>query len=232
LPDESASNAGDISEEPHYRHPPSTTERSQNSHLSSAISCSSLVSASACDARCFVADALFEMPDDHFVRAGDLAAGGNICTASGETVEVETVTVVPEEVQTLMDLKTQTAVLVVTGTHRVVVQRRSGPQTLQASALRAGDSVLITGGVSEDLIHVESFEARVSVVQLTFIPDRPVEAFHPPPPSILSQGRRWSKTRRGLKKKPDRQKGLPDEISVPDTETSWMYEPPSRAPGV
>lgn len=201
-------------------------ERSQIGSRVSGMSMLNLISAAGSD--CFLGGALFQIPGNFFVRASDLFVGSFICAAGGGfsssgILTITSIVKVPKQQQDLVDLQTRSACLAVTATHRVVVQRRSGPQTVQASGLRVGDQVLIGSGGSEELIHVEPYTASVEIVQILFTPDEPVEALHPPRSGVLSKGHGFAKTRRGARKHTADRAPSPAS-SVAATDDSWMYE--------
>lgn len=173
--------------------------------------------ASVAPQRCFLAGALFKIPDNCYVPAARLQKDGFIYGASGELLQVVAVHVHPERNEELVELSTADAVLTVTATHRVVVERAHGKQTLQARSLRPGESVFCSGDRVAVLRQVRSFIASVEVVEATFNPDNPVEALNPPPGSIQSKGHGWSKVRRG---RPS-QSGPLDLISIPETDDGF-----------
>ncbi len=65
------------------------------------------------------------------------------------------------------------------------------------------------------------FEAVAEIVDLTFLPDGPVEAFHPLRPAILSKGHGGAKTRRGIRSTGVTPDVAADNLSIPDTENSF-----------
>eukprot|EP00931_Biecheleriopsis_adriatica_P056233 TRINITY_DN33314_c0_g1_i1.p1 TRINITY_DN33314_c0_g1~~TRINITY_DN33314_c0_g1_i1.p1 ORF type:complete len:2803 (+),score=449.95 TRINITY_DN33314_c0_g1_i1:36-8444(+) len=212
-PEDSLSNAGDDHEGSNVGAAPSNASRgSVSSAGTSLISAVSVGGAT----RCFLTDVLFKRPDQSWVPALSLEQGMEICAAHGGTTQVEDVKIHARRVQRLVHLETRTAKLTVTETHRVMVQRRSGPQPLQASALKIDDDVCVhCGGKNsvERLTRTEIFEASVGIVEITFEPDEAVEAIHPD--SILSKGHGYAKTRRSQRKR------KPTEtVSIPDTDSN------------
>lgn len=196
------------------------------------------------ESRCYLADALFKAPHDGYIRASKLVLNSEVLSASGSLLKVSAVKSHPEEEQNLIELTTESATLTVTAAHRIVVQRRSGPQALSADALKEGEDVLISGGSTEPLLRISHFQEKVAVIELSFTPDEPVEAFRPPSSTILSQGRACPKTRRGRRRAGHQADDIeaekdaltraieqatthatPDEcfdrLSIPDTEDSW-----------
>ena len=69
-----------------------------------------------------------------------------------------------------------------------MVQRGDGKQTLQAMSLRIGESVYCSGDRVETLTDMRRFSRCTAVVQVSFLPDEPVEAFSPPQQAIQSKG--------------------------------------------
>lgn len=114
-----------------------------------------------------------------------------------------------------MELHSDTGILVVTASHRVMVQRTGGPQTLPAGRLEPGEDVLTSGGQVEKLLQARPFKTYAEIVEVTFNPDEPVEAFHPPMPAILSKGQGRPKTLRRPNKAVH--SGV-ERQSIPDTD--------------
>jgi len=184
-------------------------------------SAASLISAPGDDeSRCFLAGALLETPAGQFVRASTLEAGMEVRASHGEALRVKSARVHEETEHTLVSLLTETAGLTVTASHRVMVRKGREAQTLAAGALRVGDHVLVADGRAEQLLQTKVSSESTSVVEVAFQPDLPVAAYHPPSHAILSKGHGWPKTRRGRQHREDRR----DDISVADTDESWLYQ--------
>eukprot|EP00930_Biecheleria_cincta_P060282 TRINITY_DN45960_c0_g1_i1.p1 TRINITY_DN45960_c0_g1~~TRINITY_DN45960_c0_g1_i1.p1 ORF type:complete len:860 (-),score=97.76 TRINITY_DN45960_c0_g1_i1:226-2805(-) len=198
-----------------------------SSQSSSHISSLSLISAGDNSSRCFRADAILKIPGERFMRAADLKSGSIVQAASGGWVKVESLEIISGQEQNMVSLQTVSASLAVTATHRVMARRIPCPQTVPASGLKIGDSVLVGGGTCEVLINVEFYKAIEDVVQIVFVPDEAVEAFCPLRSGILSKGHGFAQTRRSQKKKTKRQLSdnhiEPYEHSMPDTNSSWIY---------
>ena len=96
----------------------------------------------------------------------------------------------------LIDLRTSSALLLVTSTHRVWAKRHNGPpQSVRASLLRIGDIVFTGRNYAEEvLLHVTPFRGVVDIADISFARDKVVEAVHPV--GILSKGNE-PRTRRG-----------------------------------
>jgi len=198
------------------------SDREGGSAIGSDISQSSsgsYLSAAAQESRCFLEDQLVKILGDRYMRMGDLAIGSMVTAASGNTLKVIGLGKPPHAEQSLVRMKTQSATLTVTASHRIMVQRRSGPQTVMAGALEKGDDVMIANDQAEPLLEVAPFTESVGVIELSFFLDEPIEAFEPLHPAILSKGHGYPKTRRGPRKKSS---NAVEHDSIPDTESPWM----------
>merc|ERR1719198_122906 len=148
--------------------------------------------------RCFLPWLLLRTSNHELVKAASLVAGDNVLSWDGCQLEVRSVTVHPLQYQPLVELRAgeavaEAGVLTVTPSHRVMVQRGTIPQTMPAGDLREGDPVYCSGGRLAPLTSVRIINVETEVVEISFRPDEPVEAFLP---SILSKGYGWSKTTR------------------------------------
>lgn len=170
--------------------------------------------------RCFLAGSLFKVPDGRYVRADHLGQGSVVYSSSGTKLLVVSARVHPEQDQELINLHTENARLIVTASHRVMVLKGGQSQTIPADSLRIGDHVLVAGNRVEELLLVDRLMQCVEVVEITFHPDECVEAFQPLCNSILSKGHGWRRTRRSQ----THGNSSWDLVSIPGTETSWLYE--------
>lgn len=182
----------------------------------SCASSGSFVSAATNQPKCYRVDQLVKTSSNFFIRIGDLRKGSDVIAASGAVLKVSSVRIHPEAEQTLVKLNTRSALLTVTASHRIMVQRTSGPQTVAAGALKVGDEVLVAAGHTESLVAVTSMQECLEIVEVAFSPDEAVEVFEPLQPGILSKGHGYPKTRRGKKASL-----ASSRISIPGTEDSW-----------
>lgn len=165
-----------------------------------------------------------------FVRADKLERGSRVCSSESEgaVLSVASVCVHEESEQEFMDLRTCSAALTVTISHRVMVQKGDKWQTQPAGSLHPGDHVVVGGRRRvEELTEARKFTACESVVDIEFCPDKPVEAF-PPPPSdtILSKGHGWPRTRRGRNRPCE--SGDTCSVRTDDDVTFPQYKPPEK----
>lgn len=188
---------------------------SDASMITSQSGLASILSYSGTKGWCFLAGACFRLQGDQLVEARDLKAGDTVLSFENEPLSVTVKIDVAEH--PLVDLRTSSAVLVVTDSHRVMVQRGSLPQTIPAGHLCEGDIVYCSKGKLEQLMEVNKYSQYGEVVEVTFRPDQPVEALFP---SILSKGHGWPKTTRRSRRKGDG--GAEDLGSIPDTEDSFF----------
>jgi len=148
-----------------------------------------------------------------------------VCSSTGNLLKVERLTIHAEQQQEVVDLNTANASLVVTASHRVMVRKGEQSQTMPAGGLRVGDHVIVGGNGgndTEELVNVDKALQCLSVVDVVFAPDEPVEVYPPTRKAILSRGHGWTRTRRGrrpFKPEPDTQSN-----SFPDTDISAMFE--------
>lgn len=164
---------------------------------------------------CFVENTLFLLASGLFIPASFLTPSHLLMAASGRSVvEVVSVEIHEEKDQQLVMLQAGESYMVVSSDHRVMAKRGDRPQPVKACTLSKGDEVLCSGERLEALKEVSPFTEKVRLVEITFRPDEPVEAFHPPSScSILTKGRGGAGTRRGGM----RHRRADDLISFPDT---------------
>jgi len=176
----------------------------------------SIVSYSGTKGWCFPADVRFRLLGDRLVEARSLKTGDTALSFEDELLSVTSVKIDIAE-HPFVQLRTDSAVLTVTDSHRVMVQRGSTPQTIPAGHLREGDHVLCSKGKVEQLVEIKKYNQHGEVVEVTFRPDRPVEALSP---AVLSKGHGWPKTTRRSRRKVD---GVAEDLgSIPDTEDSFF----------
>eukprot|EP00930_Biecheleria_cincta_P082715 TRINITY_DN72387_c0_g1_i1.p1 TRINITY_DN72387_c0_g1~~TRINITY_DN72387_c0_g1_i1.p1 ORF type:complete len:939 (-),score=157.98 TRINITY_DN72387_c0_g1_i1:341-2806(-) len=216
-PEDSSSNAGIPARsheavEPKSQNPLPSDSLDSSAH-SEVSQATSLLSSAGGGGKCFLSDALFRVPDGSYVEACKLYKDSVVC---GQThlLEVRSIEIHRGDVE-LMELQSDAGVLVVTASHRVMVQRKGGPQTVPAGKLKPGESVLTSGGQVEELLQARPFKTYAEIVEVTFNPDEPVGAFHPPMPAILSKGQGRSKTLRRPNKAVH--SGV-ERQSIPDTD--------------
>lgn len=130
---------------------------------------------------------------DCLVRISDIQEGYLIRSADATALRVKRIQVHPAADRTFVELRSSTASLTVTASHRVLVPRSADRQPVQASSLKIDDEVCVQGARVDKLVAVNSFSASQEVVEITFQPDGPVEVFGE---SILSKGRAQPRTRR------------------------------------
>jgi len=148
-----------------------------------------------------------------------LVQGSEVTASNGQTIQVKEVSITPLAAHGLVELSTASAGLKVSECHRVMVQRGLSPQTIPAGHLQFGDSVYISGDKVEKLINVRKLLEWVELVSINFEPDETVEAFHPPPVSILSKGHGLPKTSRRSTR---RCKSADVSSTIPDTDDGWQ----------
>lgn len=165
------------------------------------------------------------------VLAARRSSGG-----SPNTLEVVAVTVHPEESQAIIKLSTRFSELLVTPSHRIMVQDERRVTAVLAGEVKKGQQLLSPDGAVE-LLHTQEFQMHTAVVEVCFRPDLAVEAFTPPREGILSKGQAHSagehagevararpRTRRGGMWMRDQGAGGSDEVdlpSIPDTDTPY-----------
>jgi len=231
-PADSISNIGDVSA---YAECESLSSKSIASHFSCFESIASLASA-ANEQRptCFLSGALIKIDTGQLVEMRQLVQGSHVLSSKGNVLEVQSIRVVPPQLQPLVELKAghdaaSASVLMVTASHRVMIQRGRFEQTIPAGSLQQGDHVHCSGGRLEELVSVRAVTEEVEVIEVRFHPDEPVEAFCP---AILSKGHGWPRTTRRSKcrrRNSDEEISITniqenhdaDNVSIPDTEDSW-----------
>lgn len=145
------------------------------------------------------------------------------------SVTVKTITFHPEcELESiehqLCELRTFSAMLTVTRTHRVMVRRGQQTQPILASAIAEGEDVIVGENLEgqpivEQILQNEPVVANTRTADIQFSPDRPVLAFHPPLTPIQSRGSMVTGTRRGRRSMYHRhQRGL--QQAYPNTSDS------------
>lgn len=166
--------------------------------------------------KCFLVDTVLQDLHGRYVHARDLEEDSYVRSAEGVPVRVVSNRLHHAEVRTLVDLRTDTASLVVTSTHRVMVYR-GNLQSAPADSLRVGDDVECSNGGRQSLHYVQKFSAQVEVCEIRFHPDVPVAAFVPPRDMILTKGHGHPRTRR----RQGNRDCANDETSLPDTASLW-----------
>ena len=125
--------------------------------------------------------------------------------------------------QSIVELATASARLVVTASHRVLIPERDSVTFLLAGELARGDRVVLDGRQTEALEVVHHFEVRTEVFEFHFKPDEPVAAFHAAdaetlqPHQILSMGRRRHTHRggrTGTARRSQAQRGSEDQVAA------------------
>lgn len=168
--------------------------------------------------KCFVESTMLEDINGRYAKVELLDIMDQVLGDSGRAVRVLSKHIHPAESQDLVELHAGRAQLIVSKSHRVMVNRsRSGPEAAPAGTLREGDDVLCRGAGLQKLTKVRCFTDAVKLVEFQFEPDIPVAAFLAPSDMIMSKGRGRGRSQR-------RQKGrCVDEnaTSIPDTEYSY-----------
>lgn len=180
--------------------------------------------------RCFLADVVFKSDTGCLKRARELHVGMTIFAWDQSLVEVRKVHIQPLQKQKLVQLHAGDACLTVTGSHRVLMQRKDSVQTSKACELEEGDFVMCASGLDlksgRALDECRPIIKEVEVVQVQFVPDKPVAAVHMPSSAILShgQGQSWGRTRRsGMGRRADANAAAWQQApSIPDTASSWV----------
>jgi len=168
-------------------------------------------------AKCFHSDSLFRTPSGTLLKVAHMSTASSVVGAHGEVLQVVDLKTLQED--KFVSLRTPSAALFVTDSHRVITSKRGTSQTISAGALRVCDDVVISGGVIEQLQEVlkVTTDTPIDVLQITFCPDLPLEVFQPMPTSaILSKGHGRASTRRSKKPTPSI-----DTWSIPETEDSF-----------
>jgi len=155
-------------------------------HLAVKINENCLRFQSAGGPKCFLPGTLLETPSGSFVRVEHVEVGWSIVSSTGSVLRIVNALSHKEtdhDVK-LVTLTTDSAQLTVTASHRIVTA--DGHEQL-ASKLNVGDGVLVSGNLPQTLRDVHHFLLKTDVIELTFYPDEPVEAFNRPG-CILSKG--------------------------------------------
>merc|ERR1740123_2162694 len=150
----------------------------------------------ASEPRCFLPSALFHMISGSYLPVEWLQAGSMVQAADGSAVRVTNIEQLPGDERQVVSLSTSNATLLVTASHRVMVQRGKYPQPVPAASLGLGQHVLCRRGLQQ-LIGVEVFTSRVCAYKITFSPDKPVESINLPSDAILTRGHAGPRKRRG-----------------------------------
>lgn len=163
----------------------------------------SWASVDANDAHCWMPEALFkkvENDNDVYVEAHALVEGSLVRAADGDIVKI----VDPpkrHETDIIILLHTKDAKLPVTPKHRVPVLTPDGKaQDKYAQDLQQGDVIFVDGTPTKLTMKEEiAVPEKREVVQIRFVPDKPVPVFMAPP-SIETKGHKRKKLRRGIDK--------------------------------
>lgn len=214
-----------------------TTTSSASSHQSSSVSGQmSTLSIRTASGHCFRPDTLFKSLSGNLVSADNLEIGSRILAADETCVTCIHKAMIQEH--SMVELCTESAMLIVTASHRVVC---AGSQPIVlAGNLHAGDEVMCSGGMTHRLVSVQKTTQSTRVIELAFYPDKPIESFHPPATTILSYGQTTQapassstdipihhhRTRRGgmCRRGQAQQQWIhaQQQYSIPETHNSWI----------
>lgn len=163
---------------------------------------------------------MFKCPSGALTPIEAVQEGETLTGVGGRNVEVTEVIHHPPEDRKLVFLHAAGHAIIVTADHRIVVPRGTQQQTIPAGHLKEGDTLSCSDGECK-LIEVRHVTTNVSVYQLTFAPDVPLETYYERPDAgsaILTKGTKHKQvnTRRGGMKKQRK----PWPLFEP-TEDSW-----------
>lgn len=151
------------------------------------------------DPRCFMPETLIQTPNNSYVPVTSLEVGSRVVAASGTILVVLRAVLHAEQSLDLFELHTGNATLIVTGSHRVMVQGGKGPTSKLAAALQPPAKVICNNGMACELHSVQKYVGWTKVVELLLNPDEAVSTFLPPAHMILTKGaaHQARRTRRG-----------------------------------
>lgn len=139
--------------------------------------------------RCFLSGTLLKSCAGQFWKVEEIQEGSYFISAKGQRLQVIGHVVHDEDMNGLVELRTDNEHVVVTETHRVVTSLVP-LRTALAGTLQRGQAVAISGGSVRELIDVRCFAQSSQVVEVIFTPDEPVETFPLPINAVLTMGQR------------------------------------------
>lgn len=191
---------------------------------------------SAPGVRCFLPGTIFEPESGGRMFVEDASVGQLLCNCrvGGVSLRIARMRRHEEDDQSLVELATASARLVVTASHRVLVPKGNSATPALAGELAQGDRVVINGGQAQELESVKRFGARTEVFEFQFEPDEPVAAYHAAdaealwPDQILTMGRSPPKHRGGRTSNARRALAQRAAESQKVTGTTSSYSSPTR----
>merc|ERR1719221_1941427 len=154
-------------------------------HLASESALSSTTRSSI---KCYLPNTAFRGTDGRLMLAQDLAVGSQVLLSDGDEARVVAYhRHHRQEVKVaLVELVTRKAKIKVSAKHRIVVE--STPvKTKLAKDLHRGEFIVV-GAHPQELTKVTYSEERGDVINISFMPDRPIEAFLVPHHGVQTLG--------------------------------------------
>jgi len=181
------------------------------------------VASARASSRCFLHGTLLKTLTGTLIPVENVLENSCVLSSTGLTLKVRHAFIHdPAEVDLVL-LMVLGGSLIVTSTHRVMTD--GGAR--EAHTLLQGDRVLCDDHDFKELLGVERSRSLAQVVDLHFQPDLPLEAFNPPPRTILTKGEAATSPpptspsriiRRGRMNRRNKSKaGVPRESSLPGT---------------
>lgn len=139
--------------------------------------------------QCFLPDTMLWVSPSDTKTAASLRQGEEVLGIYDDRLTIAHALTHDEDLHTIVELKTREVSLRVTADHRIPVPDSEGDHIGECRAieLRKGD-LLLCGQHPTPLVSVSSHRMRTPVVQLEFVPDKPVAAFRPPRWPIATLG--------------------------------------------